>query len=274
MTFKHIGIIGLGLIGGSLAKHIRNVHPDCQISATDTDKKSLELAINDGVITAAFSSLNELPDTFDLLIVCTPIETTHFTLKELANKVKEQTIITDVASVKSEVLDGFDHIPNIVGGHPMAGTEFTGYQASSAQIMENAPYILIPSPTNLKALTQLESFLLSLGFRTGRLDAATHDKHVATTSHLPYLAACMVAAHAKDVAPDPLLYGPGYSSTTRVSKSNPNWGISICKANKASILSGIAAYKGYLSELEDSLTDNNWPQLNDILSRHHQIGRN
>lgn len=258
---SRICIIGLGLIGGSLAKLVREKCPEIFIAAVDSSSTSLQQAIEEGVIHQAVSHLSVLPKDFDIVFVCTPIEITQETLKTLLKDQPESCIVTDVASVKAPILEGLETHTNLVGGHPMAGTEFSGYSASFSGMLYDAPYLLVPSPANTTALTILEEFLNILGFRTGRLDAHTHDRQVATTSHLPYLAASIVTWVAEDIAPHPLLFGPGFASTTRVAKSNPDWGVSVCKANQKALLEGLKTFQDHARELETLIRDEDWEGL-------------
>lgn len=258
---SRVCIVGLGLIGGSLAKLIREKSPKTFIVAVDSSPESLKQALDEGVIHQAIGHLSALSKDFDIVFTCTPIEITRETLITLLKDQPESCIVTDVASVKSPILEGLEPHSNLVGGHPMAGTEFSGYGASFAGMLYDAPYLLVPTPANTTALKILESFLKELGFRTGQLDAHTHDRHVATTSHLPYLAASIVSWIAEDVHPHPLLFGPGFASTTRVAKSNPEWGVSVCKTNQKALLEGLKAFQNRAQALETLIRCEDWDGL-------------
>jgi len=267
MTIRRIGIVGLGLIGGSFARLLKERVTGSWCVAADADGASLVSALTDRVIDLGVASDAEFPHDLDLILVCTPIEVTRDILLRLAKRVPPTCIVADVASVKQAVLEGLETFPNVVGAHPIAGTEFSGYSASSAEIMKDAPFIVVPTAANTSACDRFSSFLSDdLGFKVAKLSAKDHDTQIAATSHLPYLMASLTAEQARVIQPHPLLFGPGFASTTRVSKSNPDWGVAVCKTNKEALLSGLRHIQEKASEIETLIHDENWDQLKAILS--------
>ena len=145
---KHFGIIGIGLIGGSIAKTLRKTYPDCTISVYNRGEDAREMALNDG--TANFAT-DKVDDTFaecDYIFLCTPVEKNTTYLSQLKDIIKDDCIITDVGSVKGNIhkaVTELDMEENFIGGHPMAGSEKTGYENSHNHMLENAFYAITPT---------------------------------------------------------------------------------------------------------------------------------
>ncbi len=265
MTLQRIAVVGLGLIGGSFAKRLRDMCPTSTCIGVDADLDTLATAQAEGVIVSGLTSPLDLPKNLDLIVVCTPIEFTRQILLDLASHVDPSCILSDVASVKQVILENLD-IPNIVGGHPIAGTEFSGYSASFSELLDNAPYILVPTPKNTAACARLSHFLRdTLGCRVAELCAKDHDEQIATTSHLPYLVATLTAAYALKAGPHPLLFGPGFASTTRVAKSNPDWGVAVCQTNTDGIMKGLKNIRTLTEQLEQLIETKQWDKLRAML---------
>ena len=156
----HIGFIGLGLIGGSIAKSLKGVHPDYIITAYNRyypdDNPSLLLANEEKVVDNIVGSLKDLY-VCDIIFLCAPVLKNISYLKELKEIIKDDCIITDVGSVKSNTHSAVSELnldSNFIGGHPMTGSERTGYANSSARIMENAYYLLTPADSTPKHMTE------------------------------------------------------------------------------------------------------------------------
>lgn len=234
-----IGIVGLGLIGGSIAKRFRDCTKSLIIEACDTDPQSLEQARTSGVIDKAVSEIRELSQDLDIVFVCTPISVTVEHLNAVVNHVSDTTIVTDVASVKATIAKQISR-SNVVPGHPIAGTQFSGFSASDSSIMEGATYVLIPSELNHKSLSKLSMILSECGFNVETMTAEAHDTSLAATSHIPYLVAVALRDHAEQSGVSDSLKGTGYKSATRVAAMPASWGEDILRENAVAIKSQLA----------------------------------
>ncbi|MCL1909754.1 MAG: prephenate dehydrogenase/arogenate dehydrogenase family protein, partial [Kiritimatiellaeota bacterium] len=193
--FKRAGILGLGLVGGSWARALKNL--GLRVLALDVHNQNTHEALQAGAIDEAVTSINDF-NGCDLLILCAPPSVVCETLPKLAGL--DIGLITDVCSVKTPVMDAARGLKNFIGGHPMAGSEQTGFAASDARLFENAPYALcVASGCDLPQARVLafEGLLEKIGARVLRMSAQEHDASVARVSHLPHAAAFALARVAK-----------------------------------------------------------------------------
>ena len=274
-TFNHIAIVSLGLIGGSLAKTIKLHLPDQKILGISGNSKSLTQAKEDGAIDEFAGYDDPLPESVDLVIICSPIDKTIPMIQRYVSQRSAQSphlVITDVASVKESICQPLKNtLPkhvSFVGGHPMAGIEKTGYDHSSADIMTGATYILTTDQvgSDVSKETQsrdaLHALLKTCEFNVLECDANSHDKYVALASHLPYLMAILTTENAKaqlssdQELPFKQIISSGFRDTTRVASSAPEWGSDVCTQNNANLIESIQLLKDQLSQLEAKLKTN------------------
>ena len=148
MKISKVSIIGLGLIGGSLTKALKERLNITEIKAVDLNRQSIDQALAEGYITKGYTEINEDIYDSDLIFLCTPVKNAIEYIKKLSSKVRDNCIITDVASTKCEIvnfINSMDNPPRFIGGHPMAGTEKSGFASSLSHLFENAYYILTPT---------------------------------------------------------------------------------------------------------------------------------
>ena len=184
-----VGIVGLGLIGGSLAKAVKHRTGVEKIVAVDPDVPSLEMATKEGVISDYSKDDLSILSGCDLVVLCAPVDAIKAMQKELSKL--DIGLITDVGSVKTPVMDAIT-LPNFVGGHPMAGSERHGYACSSEALFENALYVIcVPDSSEISAkkLEQFENLIRAIGAIPMRMTAKEHDARVAAVSHLPHIVA-------------------------------------------------------------------------------------
>ena len=253
---KTIGFIGLGLIGGSIAKTIRKFHPDYHILAYAKHKETLAAALNCNAIDAVLEEKDERYHTCDYIFLCAPVEYNIEYLKYLKNVISDDCIITDAGSVKGPIHKaveelGMDHC--FIGGHPMAGSEQSGFEHSSDHLLENAYYILTPGgQVPLEKLTEFSELIDSLGSIPMVLTAEEHDFITAGVSHLPHIIAStlvnFVKTHdTKDEMMKNLAAG-GFKDITRIASSSPVMWQNICLKNKDNI---VKILDQYIDSLED-----------------------
>ena len=248
---KSIGLIGLGLIGGSIAKALKKSHPDYLIRAFDTDRESLALALADGVIDGVTTDVKD--EHFlhsDYLFLCTPVEFNLLYLEIIAELVGEQTVITDVGSVKGGIHQKAAELGllrNFIGGHPMAGSERSGYAFSNERLLENAYYIITPgADTPLGTIGEFESMVSDLGAIPMVLTPEEHDYITAGISHLPHLIASSLVNLVKNLDNEgeymKTLAAGGFRDITRIASSSPVMWQHICLENQANISAVLDEY--------------------------------
>ena len=148
MSDKTIGFIGLGLIGGSIAKALRRVHPEYRLIAYNRSRSSLVEAMSDGTINQATDVIDASFSECDFIFLCMPVSVNIQCLKKLKDLVPDTCVITDVGSVKSTIHEAVRELgmeARFIGGHPMAGSEKTGYASATDRLLENAYYIITPT---------------------------------------------------------------------------------------------------------------------------------
>lgn len=259
-----IAILGLGLIGGSLAKAIRNVRPDIFISAFDLNEVT-KLALSEKVIDEQLSSSIEVKDS-DIIFLCLPTELSIKEFEKLAPVVKSGCIITDVCSVKEVLEKKWNSLQSkgtYIGGHPMTGKEKGGYENSDPILFENAIYILTGKEASLPSSQTFIDLLSAIGAKIKFLDASLHDTIVANVSHLPQLVAVSLVnaalndgQHAfKDFA------AGGFRDLTRIASSDFLIWEQIIRNNKEQILAALKGFQKTISNIALSIEKENYNEL-------------
>ena len=272
---KTIGFIGLGLIGGSIAKTIRKFHPDYHILAYAKHKETLAAALNCNAIDAVLEEKDERYHTCDYIFLCAPVEYNIEYLKYLKNVISDDCIITDAGSVKGPIHKaveelGMDHC--FIGGHPMAGSEQSGFEHSSDHLLENAYYILTPGgQVPLEKLTEFSELIDSLGSIPMVLTAEEHDFITAGVSHLPHIIASSLvnlinkldneAEYMKTIA------AGGFRDITRIASSSPVMWEQICIENHENISSVLDEYIRMLIQIRCSIDNQEASYLYDMFAR-------
>lgn len=259
---SHFGFIGFGLIGGSIAHALRSLYPDCDILAYNyyetKPHEKLELAKREGTLSRISTSLSDFSGC-EVIFLCAPVITNVSYLKRLAPYLNEDCILTDVGSVKGNIHKAVAELGlnrQFVGGHPMTGSEKTGYANSDASFLKNAYYLLTPTAeTNPEYTEWMENFVDSIGSIRMVLDEVSHDRITAGISHGPHIisAALVNAVAARDEKGH---YGKlaagGFRDITRISSSSPEMWQNICLTNPDGILDFL---KDYIMRLEQVKTD-------------------
>lgn len=275
-TNYHFGFIGLGLIGGSIARALKNVYPDCTITAFSRTLAPLELAKSDGNVDNITTSIDA--DSFgrcDYIFLCTPVQYISSYFMKLKDIINPSCTVTDVGSVKGYVYDaavsaGLES--NYIGGHPMAGSEKTGYANSSAILLENAYYIITPTPlTRHEVLDEYVAIVRSIGSIPIVMDCRTHDHSVAGISHLPHLIAGSLVNLVHDCdSGDGLmkrLAAGGFKDITRIASSSPEMWEQICMTNTSAILELLDAYINSLTDIRNNLAEHNEGYIYNMFER-------
>lgn len=264
----NFGFIGLGLIGGSIARGLRRAYPDCVMTAFSRTPDNIMPALDDGTVDYIADEIDGRFRDCDVCFCCAPVLSLPEAFSALKNVVSEKTVITDVGSVKSFIQkkaeeSGISHM--FIGGHPMAGSERSGYANSSRSLLKNRVYILTPSNDVPKGkLDLLKEVIDSLGCRLVITTPQEHDRAVAGISHMPHLVSAALADCVRKEDGDGLmkkLAGPGFLDTTRISASSPEIWTQICAANTDHILKSLDSYIDELKKVRDHLSKKDFDEI-------------
>ena len=258
MTQYTFGFLGLGLIGGSIARALKAHDGSNRIIAFDTDRKSLTKAYEDGVVDVLVSDIDSRFSECDFIFLCAPVKYNAANAEKVKPFLKDSAILTDVGSVKGGIHDAIRSLgleANFVGGHPMAGSERVGYANSKAKLLENAYYILTRTPESTDA--QLESLcgvVKSMGAIPLVMTPDQHDYITAAVSHVPHVisASLVNLVHDSD-SPDErmkMIAAGGFKDITRISSSSPVMWQQICLTNRDNISKLLKDYIDSLTEMK------------------------
>ena len=259
---KHkIGFIGLGLIGGSIAKAIRQYYPDYEIVAFDKSKESLALATQESTIDVAATTIDNNFHNCNYIFLCAPVASNTAYLKQIIEYLNDDCILTDVGSVKTNIHEEVKALgieKYFIGGHPMAGSEKSGYSNSKAMLIENAYYILTPtSEVSQEKVDAYEHFIESLKALPIVLDYQLHDYITGTISHLPHIIASSLVNFVKqhDTNDELMknLAAGGFKDITRIASSSPIMWQNICLKNKQNIVDILDQYIDSLEDFKEAI---------------------
>jgi cyclohexadieny/prephenate dehydrogenase len=282
LPFARVSIIGLGLIGSSVARAVRDAMPSVALSGYDADPETRETA-------KALRLVDDLADTpgaavidADLVILCVPVGAMAAVAQSLADDLPAETIISDVGSSKASVLAALTAaLPNhtIIPAHPVAGTERSGPEAGFASLFHNRWCILTPAAeTNPHATAKLEAFWTRLGANVEVMDAAHHDLVLAITSHLPHLIAYTIVGTASDLEgvtqSEVIKYSAGgFRDFTRIAASDPTMWRDVFLSNKDAVLEMLQRFSEDLSALQRAIRWGDGDALFELFSRTRTVRR-
>lgn len=262
----NIGIVGLGLIGGSLGLDLRA--QGYQVLGVSRQEQTCQRAIERGVVDEASTNLTLLAAA-DIVFICTPIAMIAPTVQQLVPHLSPDTVITDVGSVKAVVVEQVTPLwHNFVGGHPMAGTAESGIEAALSGLFAGNPYVLTPiENTPASAVKRLEEIVRLLTSRLYFCRPEDHDRAVAWISHLPVMVsaslidACMSEADPTVLELAQQLASSGFRDTSRVGGGNPELGLMMARYNRESLLRSLLSYRYSLDQIIELIEQENWQSL-------------
>lgn len=255
-----IGFIGLGLIGGSIAKGIKRIHPEYKIMAYARNRATLEDAKKENTIDFILDEINENLSLCDIIYLCTPVAFNAQYLKAIKPFLSPTCIITDVGSTKTSIHNEIINLgleEHFIGGHPMTGSERTGYHNSTDYLLENAYYVLTPAlKSNQKNLDTIQQLVQELGALPIVLDYKEHDYVVAAISHLPHIIASSLVNLVRDSDTKQQtmkqVAAGGFKDITRIASSSPVMWQQICMSNRDNLANIL---KDYIAKLNSTLHD-------------------
>ena len=255
---KTIGFIGLGLIGGSIARTIRKFHPDYRLLAFDKDRSALAEAVSLNVINGICDIDDEQLYNCDYLFLCAPVEFNVEYMEKIKDSLGKNCILTDVGSVKSVIHEKVTELGlegRFIGGHPMAGSERSGFSNSSDHLLENAYYIITPGgEVALEKISDFTELISSLGAIPLVITAEEHDFITAGVSHLPHIVASalvnLVNLLDNDAQYMKMIAAGGFRDITRIASSSPIMWEQICVENNQNISNVLDDYIRLLVQIK------------------------
>lgn len=263
-------IVGLGLIGGSLAKGLCRAKVCAEVAGYDVNAESIKTALDTGVITTAVYDLSKAVLSADIVVLAVPVLSMKRVFEQIAPYLSESTVVTDVGSVKAPVLEAakqvFGYLPQcLVLGHPIAGSERSGVEAANADLFAKHRVILSPHSTTQPAALQDVSLLWqSVGAKTVNMSCEYHDSVLSKTSHLPHLLAfSLVGQLANDDESDDIFQyaAGGFRDFTRIASSDPKMWHDIFVSNQAAMLPALDQYIEQLHALREMISQENSSEL-------------
>ena len=275
MSEKTIGFIGLGLIGGSIAKALRRVHPEYRLIAYNRSRSSLVEAMSDGTINQATDVIDSSFAECDFIFLCMPVSVNIQCLKKLKDLVPDTCVITDVGSVKSTIHEAVRELgmeARFIGGHPMAGSEKTGYTSATDRLLENAYYIITPTAlSNPDKVAEMRQLVTDTGAVPIVLNCEEHDYATAAISHLPHIIASslvnLVNALDNEAEYMKTIAAGGFRDITRIASSSPVMWEQICVENHKNISTVLDEYIRMLIQIRCSIDNQEAENLYDMFAR-------
>ncbi len=257
---RHLAIVGLGLMGGSLALAMR-AHADF-VSGIDHDEGARCYALERGMVDCASDNLFEGVNQADVVILAAPVRVIVEMLQmRIGSYLRSNTLVIDIGSTKQDIVEAMASLPigvNAVGGHPMTGKENGGIEESDASLYQGSPFVLCPSRrTTPAARLRSVSFVETLGALPIEMDAERHDQIVAGISHLPYLLSATLVATIANQARDDAAYwelaAGGFRDTSRLAASDVTMMGDILSTNTQAVATLLAQFRMQLAMLETLL---------------------
>ncbi len=271
-AFSRVGVVGLGLIGGSIGLDLRALGVSVQglVHRPSTAERALERGLVDAV-----SCDPACLEGCDLVVLALPLEALLQPQEALLTALPPEAVVTDVGSVKGAVLDVWrDLHPRFVASHPMAGTAESGVESGCSGLFRGRPWVGTPEvDTDAKALDRVRALACSLGAHWISADPLIHDQAVALISHLPVMVSAALLRvlgeerdpRVRDLARQ--LASSGFADTTRVGGGNPALGTAMASRNTTALLKALAAYRWSLEQLEEAILNGHWAQLEQELEK-------
>lgn len=272
MESKTFGFIGLGLIGGSIARAIKEKIPGSTVIAYDINPETLVAAQNEQVADIITHSIDEHFSACDYIFLCAPVQKNDENLEAVKKVLSPSCLLTDVGSVKTDIHRtiheaGLDH--QFIGGHPMAGSERVGFVNSKAVLIENAYYILTPTQdVPEEKLTEYKNLVEALGSLPLILKPEQHDYVTAAVSHLPHVIAASLVNLVRDSDSEDgimkMIAAGGFKDITRIASSSAGMWQQICLTNTDNISELLTDYIDSLTTIKESLTNHDESSLYEL----------
>ncbi|MEZ5710228.1 MAG: prephenate/arogenate dehydrogenase family protein [Blastomonas sp.] len=281
-SFRHVAIIGMGLIGSSIARAVREHLPEVRLSGFDADPDVCRRAIAIGLCDSHYDAIGEALGDADLVILCIPVGAMAAAAADMARWIAPDAIISDVGSCKASVIEAVSAaLPGntFIPAHPVAGTENSGPESGFASLFHSRWCILTPAgDADADAVARVSEFWATLGAEVETMDAAHHDLVLAITSHLPHLIAYTIVGTASDLEDvtrsEVIKYSAGgFRDFTRIAASDPVMWRDVFLNNREAVLEMLQRFSEDLSALQRAIRWGKGDDLEALFSRTRAIRR-
>ena len=254
---KNIYIIGIGLIGGSLALNIKKLNPDAVIYGIDNNAEHLEEALSLNIIDAK-AKIDNIVNA-DLVVLSIPVDSSVIELPKILDNISDDTLVIDVGSTKTDICNVVANHPkrrNFLATHPISGTEFSGPKAAFLELFQNKTNIICEvEKTAFKLQQKAIELFVNIGMRIRYMNPEAHDKHIAYMSHLSHISSFMLGKTVIDKEKNERnifdMAGSGFESTVRLAKSSPEMWTPIFKQNKTNVIETLEDYIKNLTQFKE-----------------------
>ena len=268
-----VGIVGLGLIGGSIGLKLKDLYDNIIIYGYDIDDDSVSYCLKNKIIDVKFDE--EFISELDFLFLAIPVESIKKQLSDYLNKTSDYTLIIDLGSTKFQIcnsVENHQNRKNYLAAHPIAGTEFSGPNSAKKDLFNDKVMILCDTEkTDPNLLLDAKKIIKSLGMSIKTMNSKEHDKHIAYVSHLSHISSFMLGKTVMDKEDDDhAIYnmaGSGFESTVRLAKSSPEMWSSIFVENKKNIIESLDEYISNINNFKKLIEISDQKTLNDEMRR-------
>ena len=268
-----VGIVGLGLIGGSIGLKLKDLYDNITIYGCDIDHDSVSYCLKNKIIDVKFNE--EFISEFDFIFLAIPVESIKNQLSDYLNKTSDNTLIIDLGSTKFQIcnsVENHQNRKNYLAAHPIAGTEFSGPNSAKKDLFNEKVMILCDTEkTDPNLLLDAKKIIKSLGMIIKTMNSKEHDKHIAYVSHLSHISSFMLGKTVMDKEDDDhAIYnmaGSGFESTVRLAKSSPEMWSSIFVENKKNIIESLDEYISNINNFKKLIEISDQKTLNDEMRR-------
>ena len=264
---SRIAIIGLGLMGGSLALALKG--KCAALYGIDTDPATLQLALDKQIVDQADADPAKRLSQVDLVILATPVPAIIDSIRKLPSWSERPCTVFDLGSTKRDILQAMSTLPNHfdpIGGHPICGKEKLGLENAESDLFQDAPFVVSAlERTTPRARSAAGQIISAIGANYIEMTAEDHDRILATTSHLPFLLGSALASSAP-CEHGPLI-GPGFRSTSRLAGTPSHMMIGILKSNRDHVLNAVGSFRRSLDVIESALQNEDFVELENLLGQ-------
>ena len=268
-----VGIVGLGLIGGSIGLKLKDLYDNIIIYGYDIDDDSVSYCLKNKIIDVKFDE--EFISELDFVFLAIPVESIKDQLSDYLNKTSDNTLIIDLGSTKFQICNSVENNQNrknYLAAHPIAGTEFSGPHSAKKDLFNDKVMILCDTEkTDPNLLLDAKKIIKSLGMSIKTMNSKEHDKHIAYVSHLSHISSFMLGKTVMDKEDDEhAIYnmaGSGFESTVRLAKSSPEMWSSIFVENKKNIIESLDEYISNINNFKKLIEVSDQKTLNDEMRR-------
>ena len=268
-----VGIVGLGLLGGSIGLKLKDLYDNITIYGYDIDYKSVSYCLKNKIIDVKFDE--EFIFELDFIFLAIPVDSIKNQLSDYLNKTSDKTLIIDLGSTKFQICNSVENNQNrknYLAAHPIAGTEFSGPNSAKKDLFNDKVMILCDTEkTDPNLLLDAKKIIKSLGMSIKTMNSKEHDKHIAYVSHLSHISSFMLGKTVMDKEDDEhAIYnmaGSGFESTVRLAKSSPEMWSSIFVENKKNIIESLDEYISNINNFKKLIESSDQKTLNDEMRR-------